>query len=70
VQVEIADRGTGFDLANQSRLVESGHFGLFSIQERLDYLGGTFKIQSTPGEGTTVTLAIPLSTAKVAAADL
>jgi signal transduction histidine kinase len=60
LQIEVEDRGKGFDPSEQSRHVESGHFGLFSIRERLQYLGATFKIRSAPGEGTTVTLTVPL----------
>ncbi len=55
------DDGKGFDV---SRL---GHdfgrrkgFGLFSIRERLTYVGGVFSIESQPGEGTKVTLLAPL----------
>jgi len=62
LQVSVEDQGTGFDLANQSHHVEAGHFGLFSIRERLEYLGGSFKIQSAPGEGTRVTLTVPAET--------
>jgi PAS domain S-box-containing protein len=68
VQIEIEDRGKGFDLADQSHHVESGHFGLFSVRERMEYVGGTFKIRSAPGHGAKVTLTAPLATANAAAA--
>ena len=35
-------------------------FGLFSVRERLRYLGGTLDIQSQKGKGTTAVVAIPL----------
>jgi PAS domain S-box-containing protein len=59
--VSIGDRGKGFeadDKSNQRQL--GGHFGLFSVRERLEYIGGNFKIQSAPGSGTKVTLTVPL----------
>jgi signal transduction histidine kinase len=36
-------------------------FGLFSIQERLSDLGGTMKVTSAPGQGTTIELKTPLN---------
>jgi len=35
-------------------------FGLFSIRERLDHVGGQLKIKSKSGYGTQVTLVAPL----------
>jgi len=35
---------------------------LFNVQERLDYVGGSFKIQSQPGRGSRFTLTAPLKT--------
>ena len=64
LQVEVEDRGKGFDPGDQSRQVESGRFGLFSIRERLEYLHGTFTIWSVQGAGTRVTLSVPLATGK------
>jgi signal transduction histidine kinase len=61
LHIEVKDQGAGFDPANQQGQVESGHFGLFSIRERLEYLGGTFEVHSAPGKGTRVTLTVPLA---------
>ena len=36
--------------------------GLTNIEDRLDALGGTLRIVSTPGEGTTLRAAIPVPT--------
>ncbi len=66
VQIKVEDRGQGFDLVDQPSHVESGHFGLFSIRERMDYVGGTSTIRSSPGDGAVVTLTAPLSSAKAA----
>ena len=61
VEVTVQDQGKGFTLPSQCRLVEAGHFGLFSIRERLEYLNGTVRIQSSPRRGTTVVLTAPLA---------
>lgn len=65
LQVQIEDRGRGFDLSDPSCNVESGHLGLFSLRERLEYLGGTINMRSAPGQGTSVTLNAPLSRTRV-----
>lgn len=60
--VRIHDDGKGFDtgiLKPQQR--KTGSFGLFSIKERIEYLGGVLDIQSNQGQGTTVTLNVPVS---------
>ena len=54
-RVEVRDKGSGF---NTSRDAEK-KFGLFSIRERADVLGGGMKIVSAPGKGTTVELSLP-----------
>jgi len=35
-------------------------FGLFSIRERLKYLGGQLEVLSAPGQGAQVALMVPL----------
>jgi len=57
IHIQVADDGVGFDIANIEK--RSG-FGLFSIRERLDFLGGKLEIDSKPGQGTKVTLVAPL----------
>jgi signal transduction histidine kinase len=37
-----------------------GHFGLLGMRERMDRLAGTFRIQSSPGQGTTIHAEVPL----------
>ena len=61
IHVTVSDEGTGFD-PSQLRVAggHAGGFGLFSIRERLTYVGGTFAIESTLGQGTKVTLVAPL----------
>jgi PAS domain S-box-containing protein len=59
VVVQVDDAGVGFDQAAHRGGAPRG-FGLFSIEERLGYLGGRLAVRSLPGEGTTVTLEAPL----------
>jgi len=58
LRVVIEDKGAGFDEGVAPR---TSQFGLFSIKERMQALGGRFIILSEPGKGTTATLALPLS---------
>jgi signal transduction histidine kinase len=51
---EIVDDGRGFDVATTTR----GN-GLTNIEDRLDALGGTLDISSTPGRGTTLRATLP-----------
>jgi PAS domain S-box-containing protein len=60
LRVIVEDDGAGFDLGRASVTGSPSGFGLFSIRERLDYLGGQVKIRSEPGEGTRITLIAPL----------
>ncbi len=60
--VVVADDGVGFEAAaTMAASRRSPSFGLFSIRERLDHLGGGFQVDSTPGRGTRVTLTVPLA---------
>jgi signal transduction histidine kinase len=56
VVLTVADRGVGFDVGEAR--TGSG-FGIFSIQQRVEDLGGSFSVDSAPGTGTTATLALP-----------
>ena len=62
LEVTVTDRGTGFDSERTPfHVTTGGGFGLFNIRERVLHLGGTFAVDSKPGHGTTVTLAVPLA---------
>jgi signal transduction histidine kinase len=57
VSVSVSDDGTGFDpeaVRGKKRL------GLVSLRERAALIGGTLKIKSSPGRGTTVSVEAPL----------
>lgn len=55
--VDVRDWGTGFDVKN----IELGRFGLHGIRERARLLGGEAVVKSTRGEGTCVSVRIPLA---------
>ena len=57
--ITVTDRGRGFDpAAEQVASVE--HFGLFSIRERMEAIGGALSITSAPGQGTSAMLTLPV----------
>jgi two-component system, chemotaxis family, CheB/CheR fusion protein len=57
VQLVVSDEGVGFDPARLASVGTSGSgLGLFSLRERLEYMGGHIEIESAPGRGTRVTL--------------
>ncbi len=58
LHVSVKDDGSGFDTANHPGTAE-GHFGLDGILERISQLDGTFKITSSPGEGTSAFMTLP-----------
>jgi signal transduction histidine kinase len=55
--VSVLDKGCGFDM---KELSHKEGLGVRTMEERIHLLGGKFKIQSTPGNGTTVTAWVPL----------
>jgi two-component system sensor histidine kinase DegS len=59
LEIQVADDGVGFD-PSLVETTEKGGFGLFSVHERMAYLGGDFQIDSAPGKGTRSTLSLPL----------
>lgn len=67
--VEVYDDGEGFRQPDVGADVGSEGFGLFSIRERLEILGGQFEIETAPGEGVTVRLYAPAKPARRIAQD-
>jgi signal transduction histidine kinase len=55
IWLRIADDGQGFDVSHPSR----NGFGLTTMRERTEALGGEFKLSSEPGVGTTVEVLLP-----------
>ena len=60
VHAAVRDDGRGFDAeATMARRGDRG-LGLIGMRGRVDALGGRFILRSTPGQGTEVTVAIPI----------
>jgi signal transduction histidine kinase len=55
IALRVRDDGRGFDPAGST----SG-FGLLGMNERVELLGGTLDVASSPGEGTTVNVRLPV----------
>jgi signal transduction histidine kinase len=61
MHIQVKDDGVGFDTGEAApRSGKSSGYGLFSIKERLSSLGGLVKIISKPGQGTRVSITVPL----------
>jgi signal transduction histidine kinase len=58
IVLELSDNGVGFDTEAPG---PEGHFGMAMMRERAQVGGGTFDVQSAPGEGTTITVKFPSS---------
>jgi len=56
VRLTISDLGRGFD---PKALGQTNGFGLLSVRERVGLLGGSVRIRSAKGRGTTVAISLP-----------
>ena len=60
-RVRIEDDGAGFDPRTIAPTVRSGRgVGMFGMHERINLLGGTLNVDSTPSVGTELSIIIPL----------
>ena len=57
VHLTIADNGAGFA---PERASGNGHYGLASMKERADQIGGAFAVTSAPGGGTRIHVTAPM----------
>ena len=61
-RMRIADDGCGFDLREGATAqAERTHFGFTSMRERAEALGGQLQIDSALGQGTILTVTLPLN---------
>lgn len=59
--INIKDDGIGFDIHNaELSAYDQGKWGLISMRDRTQSLGGIFKIESASGQGTKVSVSMPL----------
>jgi signal transduction histidine kinase len=63
VALQVIDNGRGFDLRREH--TQLGH-GLQNMNERARQVGGDFEIASSPGEGTTITVRLPVEEERAA----
>jgi signal transduction histidine kinase len=58
LRLRISDDGVGFDAAAAAESRGRG-FGLVSMRERVESLGGAFRAESSPGHGTVIEVLLP-----------
>jgi signal transduction histidine kinase len=63
VLLEISDQGPGFELTNT--LEHSERLGLVGMRERAESLGGNFLVITAPGQGTKVSVSLPLRNSSI-----
>ena len=59
LQIVLKDNGCGFVVLSEQSLVNSGHFGLKIMQERIERVNGHFEVISALGEGTQLQIRVP-----------
>ncbi len=64
--VEVSDNGIGFEpeqvlIASEPHEGEEYHFGLSIMRKRIEEIGGSWELHSTPGKGATVKACFPLA---------
>lgn len=70
-RLEVADDGVGFETGQSTvsgdgprdRVAKPAGYGMLSMTERAELVGGQLSIQSSPASGTTVTVKVPLNAA-------
>ena len=60
LMVRVSDDGQGFDVDRATRQ-SNGHYGLITMRERAQQVGGRVRIRSTVGMGTDVEVTVPLA---------
>ncbi len=62
VRLEIEDDGVGFQMPDHlGFLIDQQHLGLVGMRERAEGVGGSFELESEPGQGTRLSVYVPLS---------
>lgn len=60
VEISVIDHGGGFSYDESKPLIVGDlGFGLISIKDRIEFIGGDMNIDTQPGRGTTVTIVFP-----------
>jgi two-component system NarL family sensor kinase len=61
IELAVRDDGRGFDPSRRAASLLDGHIGLASSEQRVLSAGGTLVVSSTPGDGTTVQVTLPVA---------
>ncbi len=59
VRMEVNDDGKSFDVLHTLASKTNRRLGLLGMRERVEMVGGTLAIESSPGQGTSVRVEIP-----------
>jgi NarL family two-component system sensor histidine kinase YdfH len=59
LEIVVRDDGVGFESTEVNG--RAGHYGLIGLHERARLMGGSFEVMSKPGQGTTLTLRLPIT---------
>jgi len=59
IHMEITDNGQGFEVDGMACANKNNRLGLLGMRERVEMIGGTFCVESSPGHATTVRVEIP-----------
>lgn len=62
LKIMVEDDGAGFDADAIMNNPTIEGFGLYTIERRITHMQGSFRIHSTPGAGTQITILVPLET--------
>ncbi len=59
--IEVRDDGKGFDLSQTlAGAISVGHMGLLGMRQRAEMAGGTLKVETADGAGTSIVLKLPI----------
>jgi two-component system sensor histidine kinase UhpB len=60
VELEVRDDGAGMSLDSGDTSLNGDHYGLISMRERAEMVGGTWEIFSAPDNGTRIRVCLPM----------
>lgn len=60
--IQVRDYGVGYHMEHTPAPTRDGGFGLFNLREQMRAIGGHIRIRSASGQGTKVTMILPLKT--------
>lgn len=66
ISISVTDQGQGFDYRQAlSKTVGDSGFGLISVRERIEFIGGEMTVDTMPGYGSTITITFPATHANL-----